>query len=83
MLSWSATDQWTDLVESHVDDLWRFAIASGLPEPAATAACELAWLRLAQRWSPLGGIAEHKVRDWLEETILSEVRAHVRQAALV
>ena len=83
MLSWSATDQWTDLVESHVDHLWRLAIASGLPEPAAAAACELAWLRLAQRWSPLGGYAECKVRGWLEETILSEARAHLRQAALV
>jgi hypothetical protein len=83
MLSWSATDLWTDLVESHVDHLWRFALASGLPEPAAETACELAWLQLAQRWSPLGGYAEDKVRSWLEETILVEAAALDRVAAFV
>jgi hypothetical protein len=80
--SFSAEAQWVDLVESHVDHLWRFAIMAGLSENGAAAACELAWLRLAQRWSPLGGYAEAEVRGWLEETVLGEARANRRQAVL-
>jgi hypothetical protein len=80
--SFSAEAQWVDLVESHVDHVWRYAVAAGLLEDEAATACELAWLRLAQRWSPLGGYTESEVRGWLEETIRAEARAVRRQMVL-
>lgn len=73
--SFSAQAQWLDLVDAHADHVWRYALAAGLPKDSAAMACELAWLRLAQRWSPLGGYADSDVRGWLERTILDEARA--------
>jgi hypothetical protein len=76
----TAEGQWVDLVESHVDPLWRFAIAEGLSEAEATTACELAWLRLAQRWSPIGAPADDVVTGWLQDTVRQEARAARRRA---
>ena len=76
----SAEEQWEHLVGAHADSLWRFAIKLGLAEPAAEAVCELAWLRLAQRWSPIGGHSDEQVREWLEETVCWESRAYRRRA---
>ena len=75
----TAEEQWEHLVGAHADSLWRFALNLGLAEPAAEAVCELAWLRLAQRWSPIGGHSDEQVREWLEETVCWESRAYRRQ----
>lgn len=71
----SAEAQWEHLVGAHADSLWRFALNLGLTDADAEAVCELAWLRLAQRWSPIGGHSDEQVREWLEETVCWESRA--------
>jgi DNA-directed RNA polymerase specialized sigma24 family protein len=75
----NAESQWGQLVDQHCGYAWSLARSLGLADADAAEVCELAWLRLAQRWSPSSGIA---VRPWLEETIRREARgAHLRAAA--
>ena len=71
----SAEAQWEHLVGTHADSLWRFALNLGLTDADAESICELAWLRLAQRWSPISGHSDLQVREWLEETVCWESRA--------
>lgn len=70
----SAETTWWDVVDAHLDHVWRYALSQGLLEPEAAAVCELAWLRLAQRWSPIGGHDSAEVRGWLEQTVRTEAR---------
>jgi DNA-directed RNA polymerase specialized sigma24 family protein len=74
----NAESQWGQLVDQHSGYAWSLARSLGLTDADAAEVCELAWLRLAQRWSPSSGIA---IRAWLEETIRREARAAILRAA--
>jgi hypothetical protein len=84
---------WNDLVERHASTVWQLAARAGLDLDEAATVSQLVWLRMAERWTivrPLaaaterdgaGPSAREQLDDWLQDTVSTEVKAWIDDAA--
>ena len=63
---------WQRLVDIHVEQVWSCAIREGLDEVEAATVSELAWLRLAQHWTPDDDRTPAQIRQYLIEIVTRE-----------
>jgi hypothetical protein len=81
---------WNQLVDQHMDAIWRIATAAGLETVEAATVSQLTWLRMAERWPTVRALARTKdlavhpsdqpadqVDEWILHTARSEVDAFV------
>ena len=79
---------WNQLVDQHVDAIWRIATAAGFEAVDAAVVSQLIWLRMAERWPTVQALARTKdlavhpadqpadqVDEWILHTARSEIDA--------
>lgn len=86
----AAARLWNQLVDQHMEAIWRIATAAGLETVEAATVSQLTWLRMAERWPTVRALARTKdlavrpsgqpadqVDEWILHTARSEVDALV------
>jgi hypothetical protein len=86
----AAAHLWNQLVDQHVDAIWRIATTAGLEGVEAAVVSQLTWLRMAERWPTVRALASTKnplvhpvdqpadqVDEWILHTARSEVDAWI------